>query len=197
DSVKHLPQYEIEAEQSLGNKSTCATICINVFILNRENLQERRTTYDRHGCTLLVGNTDNDIIMIKKIRDFQLLEMGQWSKKLDVPRAQKGDNLHIHWISDSYVGLDVHKSFTIQYDAMNFHVAVKENYKKVLTKNYQDDTPINGDQRACYHKCLNKMTCAHFCCKTGVQVNTSALKKTKIENFMDQLHNKMNAFPSK
>ncbi|CAL1266655.1 unnamed protein product, partial [Larinioides sclopetarius] len=41
------------------------------------------------------------------------------------------------------------------------------------------------------------MTCAHFCCKTGVQVNTSALKKTKIENFMDQLHNKMNAFPSK
>ncbi|GBN45585.1 putative ATP-dependent DNA helicase HFM1 [Araneus ventricosus] len=162
-----------------------------------ENLQERRTTYDSHGCTLLVGNADNDIIMIKKIRDFQLLEMGRWSKRLDVPRAQKGDNLRIHWISDSYVGLDVHKSFVIQYDATNFHVAAKENNKKVLTKSYQADTPINGDQRVCYHKCLNKMTCGHWCCKTGVQVNTSVPKKTKIENFMDQLHNKMNAFPSK
>ncbi|XP_055949652.1 probable ATP-dependent DNA helicase HFM1 [Argiope bruennichi] len=197
DNVKHLPNYGIEAEQSFSNKSACASICINVFIRNRDDLLERRTTYDHHGCTLLVGNEDNNIILIKKIKDFQLLEMGLWSKRLEVPRAQKGDNLHIHWISDSYVGLDVHKSFVIQYDAKNLHVITKETDNKILRNIHQVDNSTNENQRACYHKCLNKIACGHFCCKTGVQVHTTVPKKTKVENFMDQLHNKMNAFPSK
>ncbi|GFT18088.1 probable ATP-dependent DNA helicase HFM1 [Nephila pilipes] len=195
DNVNHLPLYEIEVEQSFQGKNECVSICITVLLKNCKELKERRTTFDNHGCTLLVGNADNDIILFKKIRDIQLLEMGLWSRKVDVPRAQKGDQLHIHWISDSYVGLDVHKSFVIQYETPSFHAAAKDNNTKEFPQHNRDPGAIKA--RSCYHKCLNKVTCAHFCCKTGVQMNVAQPKKTQIESFMDQLHDKMNVFPSK
>ncbi|GFR07678.1 probable ATP-dependent DNA helicase HFM1 [Trichonephila clavata] len=91
-----------ELELSFVGKNECVVVYISIVLKNHKDLEERRTTSDNHGCTLLVGNADDDLILFKKIRDSQLLEMGQWSRKVDVPRAQRENQLHIHWISDSY-----------------------------------------------------------------------------------------------
>ncbi|GIY11829.1 probable ATP-dependent DNA helicase HFM1 [Caerostris darwini] len=197
DSVRHLPHYQVHAEQSFGTMGDGTAIRISVVLENGADLQETRTTRDTHGCTLLVGDEDNEILIAKKIRDLQLLEQGLWSRKLDVPR---GGTLYIHWISDSYVGLDVHKSFVIHHGHPNILADEKENKFKE-----NKERPIankienlkDAQQRLCYHKCLDKSSCGHLCCKTGVHQKTATTKKTQIENFMDQLHDKMNSFPNK
>ncbi|GFV05353.1 probable ATP-dependent DNA helicase HFM1 [Trichonephila clavipes] len=116
DNVKHLPQYEIQVEQSFVSKNECVVVYITVLLKNYKDLEERRTTFDNHGCILLVGNADNDIILFKKIRDAQLLEMGHWSRKVDAPKAQRGNELRIHWISDSYGNFQFHAVSTLSLD---------------------------------------------------------------------------------
>ncbi|GFY71630.1 probable ATP-dependent DNA helicase HFM1 [Trichonephila inaurata madagascariensis] len=316
DNVKHLPQYEIQVEQSFVGKNECVVVYITVLLKNFKDLEERRTTFDNHGCTLLVGNADNDIILFKKIRvnsrdfivlflyewksdhnvavaarninaafrdgsineqtyhstlecniriwDAQLLEMGHWSRKVDVPKAQRGNQLHIHWISDSYEELsaelqDSNDSEIVEirrfinsgtcpevspiliiilgtvlpdnvklwfinhkiqlfidrprrcFNCFSFSPLSRfcpspaisclggsshDNKLKDFPKHNQVEN-MGSEMRSCYHKCLNKAICAHFCCKAGIQVSAAQRKRTQIENFMDQLQSKMNVFPSK
>ncbi|GFR07679.1 putative ATP-dependent DNA helicase HFM1 [Trichonephila clavata] len=103
-----------------------------------------------------------------------------------IDKAQKGL---------STIGLDSHKSFVIQYETPNPHSGAKDNKLKDFPKHNQESK--GSEMRSCYHKCLNKDICGHFCCKTGIQVSAVQRKKTQIENFMDQLQSKMNIFPSK
>ncbi|GFV05358.1 putative ATP-dependent DNA helicase HFM1 [Trichonephila clavipes] len=97
---------------------------------------------------------------------------------------------------DASFGLDCHKSFAIQYETPNTHSGAKDNKLKDFPKHNPVEN-MESKMRSCYHKCLNKAICAHFCCKTGIQVSAAQCKRTQIENFMDQLQSKMNVFPSK
>ncbi|XP_035204675.1 probable ATP-dependent DNA helicase HFM1, partial [Stegodyphus dumicola] len=131
------------------------------------------------------------------LRDFQLTHMGLWTKKLDIPRPQKRDEISIHIINDTYVGLDVHKSYTLIYDSAKMH-EIKKNEMQlpVLPNSLKNNKKnIEEDTRSCYHKCLDKISCSHGCCKTGVKVIIP--KKSQIENFFDQMQHKINSLPSK
>lgn len=44
--------------------------------------------------------------------------------------------------------------------------------------------------RDCNHKCANKNSCSHPCCKIGVAVTIP--KKSHVSNFMDELQNRIN-----
>ncbi|GIY64982.1 probable ATP-dependent DNA helicase HFM1 [Caerostris extrusa] len=144
DSVRHLPGYQVHAEQSFGTKGDGAAIRISVVLENGADLRRRGQPETRTAAPCW---------------DLQLLELGLWSK--EAGRAP-GGTLYIHWISDSYV-----------------------------------ENPKDVQQRLCYHKCLDKSSYGHLCCKTGVHQKPPTTKKTQIENFMDQLHDKMNSFPTK
>ncbi|KAG8176376.1 hypothetical protein JTE90_020162 [Oedothorax gibbosus] len=192
ESVKHLPKYDFEADQTFAVTADSVTVSVAVFITNIQDLQRKRTTHDKHGCYLIIGDAYNNVIVNKKIMDQTLIEQGRWMKKFDVPKAQK-DELHIHLISESYVGLDIHKSFTIQYTSPLFN---NNSFgKKTDFQNPENNAPgITAEgKRTCNHRCLDKSSCGHPCCKTGVNLE----KKSKVDSFFDQLHNKMNSFPSK
>ena len=47
--------------------------------------------------------------------DAQLLRMGTWTKRVDVHRAQHGEELSINFISQDIVGLDVQSTYTPFY----------------------------------------------------------------------------------
>ncbi|XP_054713852.1 probable ATP-dependent DNA helicase HFM1 [Uloborus diversus] len=177
ESSKRLPKYDLEIDQVSFNNSI-VTICITILLKNEENLDNRSP--QKGGYHLLIGDADDKIVLINKIMNSYLLRAKRWTKNINIPKAQKGADIKVVFISDSYVGLDISRSYTLIYGL--------ENASDTRKKEEQDSV------RQCHHKCLSKATCCHECCKSGVKV-ASATKKTKVENFFQQLQDRVCTLP--
>ncbi|KFQ31339.1 putative ATP-dependent DNA helicase HFM1, partial [Merops nubicus] len=190
ESVLHLPKYELDIEQLPKYSETLAEILVTVKLTNYEQLQTKRTAPDFHYITLVIGDADNQVIFNQKIMDSVLLKTGNWTKKIEVKRALKSEDISINLISSDYVGLDIQQTYTA------FYLAPKTGGNKVVTNQKLKaessadscySTPQSlpaakvdrGDRpkqeaykksgnRECNHRCKNKDACGHDCCKTGV-----------------------------
>lgn len=58
-------------------------------------------------------------LLSPSLSDSRLLDGGKYSRKLVVQRARAGDELKIHYISLTRVGVDVHEVFTPKYTTSN------------------------------------------------------------------------------
>ncbi|KAM6918287.1 LOW QUALITY PROTEIN: putative ATP-dependent DNA helicase HFM1 [Xenentodon cancila] len=213
DSVIHLPKYDVTLEQLPRYNSATAEIVVKVNLKNQAQLLSRRTAPDHHYVCLIIGNSDNTVVFLQKLTDSLLLKCGTWSKKIDVEKASKGDEISVNLISSEYVGLDIQQQFMVYYsvtrefqDHSPFSVAEihpgrrpqrsalmppsatqKENSSSTL--NRESDL---GIKRECNHLCKNKNLCAHDCCKVGVTVGRkrSASQESGFSSYLKDLRNR-------
>ncbi|XP_071606784.1 probable ATP-dependent DNA helicase HFM1 isoform X2 [Heliangelus exortis] len=191
ESVLYLPKYELDIEQLPKYSDTLAEILVTIKLTNYEQLQTKRTATDFHCVTLVMGDADNQVIFNQKIMDSVLLKSGNWTKKIEVKRALKSEDISINLISSDYVGLDVQQVYTVSYltrKPVGSKMVTNPNLKAQSSLGTCYNSPqclpaakedtggrskvdINYKKygnRECNHRCKNKDVCGHDCCKTGV-----------------------------
>ncbi|XP_038649736.1 probable ATP-dependent DNA helicase HFM1 isoform X2 [Scyliorhinus canicula] len=102
ESVIHLPKYELSVEQLTRYHDSMAEIIVTITLTNYEQLRKKRTAPDNHHTSLIIGDADNQVVYKQKITDSALLRSGSWTKKIEVKRALKGEELSVNLISSEY-----------------------------------------------------------------------------------------------
>ncbi|XP_035390252.1 probable ATP-dependent DNA helicase HFM1 [Electrophorus electricus] len=115
EAVSKLPKYEVSMEQLPRYSACTAEIVVMVNLKNFEQLMTKRTAPDHHYVTVIMGDCDNNVVFLQKIPDAMLLKSGSWSRKTEVARTPKGDEISIHLISSEFVGLDIQQKFSAFY----------------------------------------------------------------------------------
>ncbi|XP_051719520.1 probable ATP-dependent DNA helicase HFM1 isoform X1 [Ctenopharyngodon idella] len=212
EAVSKLPKYEVSLEQIPRYSLSTAEIVVTVNLQNFKELASKRTGPDHHYVTLIIGDCDNNVVFQQKIMDTLLLRSGSWSKRIEVTRAPKGEELRIHLISSEYVGLDVQQEYSAYYSGAKMFGAescISERptwrVQRILdtakrqgpmsttpsSSNtdilFMDQVAPNTVKRQCNHLCKNKELCGHECCKVGVTKRaqssvTSYLNNLKMRN---------------
>ncbi|KAM4727735.1 putative ATP-dependent DNA helicase HFM1 [Anableps anableps] len=217
ESVTHLPKYDINLEQLSRYSSATAEIVVKVTLKNQAQLLSRRTAPDHHYVSLIIGNSENDVVVLQKLKDTLLLKCGSWTKKIDVPKTSKGNEISVNLISSEYVGLDIQLKFPVYYSAAKrFGTEIPHNITDIpdgqrgqpsalkLQSGYCAATPKassakeqgNINKRQCSHFCKNKNLCAHDCCKEGVAVGQkrSANHESSFSSYLEDLRNRSDMF---
>nr|XP_010301135.1 PREDICTED: probable ATP-dependent DNA helicase HFM1 [Balearica regulorum gibbericeps] len=161
ESVLHLPKYELDIEQLPKYSDTLAEILVTIKLTNYEQLQTKRTATDFHYVTLVIGDADNQVIFNQKIMDSALLKTGNWTKKIEVKRALKSEDISINLISSDYGG-----------------------------RSKQEITYKKYGNRDCNHRCKNKDVCGHDCCKTGVPPKSEMNADSKFSLYLADLRSR-------
>ncbi|XP_061654278.1 probable ATP-dependent DNA helicase HFM1 isoform X1 [Phyllopteryx taeniolatus] len=191
--ILHLPKYEVTLEQLPRYSCNIAEIVVKVNLKNRELLLSRRTAPNHHYVSLVIGDSDNNCVFRQKFTDLLLLRCSSWSKKIEVVKALKGDEISVNLISSEYVGLDLHQKFNVYYSgARKFETDNLDNLSHESAQETPQQSAANlhsvdkaaprrgnttssieqdgGNKRQCNHLCKNKDQCGHDCCKIGVSV---------------------------
>ncbi|XP_062961372.1 LOW QUALITY PROTEIN: probable ATP-dependent DNA helicase HFM1 [Cynocephalus volans] len=205
ETVMYLPKYELELEQIARYSDTMAEILVTVILRNFEQLQTKRTTPDSHYVTLIIGDADNQVVYFKhKIMDSVLLKAGSWTKKIDVKKALKSEDLSINLISSEFVGLDIQQKFTVFYLGPkrfgNQIIMRRKSETEISHSKHLGISAVAGPNkgmtackkpgiRECNHHCKNKHTCGHDCCKVGV-AQKSEVKGSTISSYLSDLRNR-------
>uniref|UniRef100_A0A3B4AAC7 DNA 3'-5' helicase n=1 Tax=Periophthalmus magnuspinnatus TaxID=409849 RepID=A0A3B4AAC7_9GOBI len=113
EAVIHLPKYELTIEQLPRYSPTTAEIVVKVNLKNLSQLQTKRTASDLHYTSIIIGDADNNVVYLQKV-DLMLLKCGLWSKRVELSRASKGQEISVHLISSDY-GLDIQHKFSVFY----------------------------------------------------------------------------------
>ncbi|KAM9621205.1 putative ATP-dependent DNA helicase HFM1 [Morphnus guianensis] len=213
ESVLHLPKYELDIEQLPKYSDTLAEILVTIKLTNYEQLQTKRTATDFHYVTLVIGDADNQVIFNQKIMDSVLLKTGNWTKKIEVKRALKSEDVSINLISSDYVGLDIQQGYTVFYltpKTVRSKVVTDQKLKaessldmyygspqslpaaKVDTggSSKQEITYKKYGNRECNHRCKNKDVCGHDCCKTGVPSKSEMNGDSKFSFYLADLRSR-------
>ncbi|XP_045147856.1 probable ATP-dependent DNA helicase HFM1 isoform X2 [Echinops telfairi] len=203
ETVMHLPKYELEVEQVTRYSDTMGEILVTIILRNFEQLQTKRTASDSHYVTLIIGDADNQVVFKHKIMDSVLLKDGNWTKKIDVKRTLKSEDLSINLISSEYVGLDIQKTFTVFYLGPkrfeNEVIMHRKSEIEISHSKHTDKSVAGADKgmtarkklgnRECNHHCKNKRACGHDCCKIGVALK-SGIKEPTISLYLSDLRNR-------
>ncbi|KAM9283124.1 LOW QUALITY PROTEIN: putative ATP-dependent DNA helicase HFM1 [Morus bassanus] len=213
ESVLHLPKYELDIEQLPKYSDKLAEILVTVKLTNYEQLQTKRTATDFHYVTLVIGDADNQVIFNQKIMDSVLLKTGNWTKKIEVKRALKSEDISINLISSDYVGLDIQEAYTAFYltpKTVGSKAVTNQNLKaessldtyygspqglpaaRVDTggRTKQEITYKKYGNRECNHRCKNKDVCGHDCCKTGVPPKSEMNGDAKFSSYLADLRSR-------
>ncbi|MBN3313268.1 HFM1 helicase, partial [Atractosteus spatula] len=198
EAVIHLPKYEVSLEQVPKYSVSTAEVIITVILTNYKQLLLKRTAPDNHYVSLLIGDSDNQVLFHQKLTDSLLLRSGSWSKKTEITRAHGEEQICVNLISSEYVGLDIQQTYSVFYSGpkrFRAHVNSWESQQQHsvpataetldLTASAQP-VPDRGSSkeiicrdpgiRQCNHYCKNKEQCGHDCCKVGVVVVQRSVK---------------------
>lgn len=196
ESVLHLPKYEVTIEQLPRYSPTTAEVIVMVHLKNQAQLQSKRTAPGQHYTSLIIGDSDNNIVYLQKLSDSVLLKCGLWSKRVEVTRASKGQEISVNLISSEYVGLDVQHKFSVYYSRAAGIVFNPNNTPQTAVKQEQQECNKYGscaaepdlkNNRECNHLCKNKDLCAHDCCKKGVIVSKKRPANPEFSSYLRDL----------
>ncbi|KAK6302426.1 hypothetical protein J4Q44_G00267810 [Coregonus suidteri] len=112
EAIINLPKYEVRLEQLPRYNVATAEIVVTVNVKNHEQLLSKRTAPDHHYVTMIIGDCDNNVVFLQKLTDLMLLKSGSWSKKIEVAKASKGEEINVNLVSSEYVGLDIQQKFS-------------------------------------------------------------------------------------
>lgn len=207
ESVIHLPKYEVTIDQLPRYSPITAEVVVKVNVKNHTQLLSKRTTSDQHYTSLIIGDTDNNVLYLQKLTDSLLLKCGLWSKRIELSRASKGEEISVNLISSEFVGLDVHHKFSVYYSGARGTVSNPHNSQEMTIKPEPREhhtsaaKQVNaGVKRECNHLCKNKDLCAHDCCKLGVSVPKKRLADQEFSSYLKDLKTRcdtMNQTPAK
>ncbi|KAG7227175.1 hypothetical protein INR49_013974, partial [Caranx melampygus] len=99
ESVIHLPKYEVTLEQLSRYSCATAEVVVKANLKNQAQLLSRRTAPDHHYVSLIIGDSDNNVVFLQKLTDLVLLKSGSWSKKIEVTKALAGEEISVNLIS--------------------------------------------------------------------------------------------------
>ncbi|XP_029380596.1 probable ATP-dependent DNA helicase HFM1 [Echeneis naucrates] len=214
ESVLHLPKYEVTLEQLPRYSCDTAEIMVKVNLKNQAQLLSRRTAPDYHFVSLIIGDSDNNVVFLQKLTDLVLLKSGSWMKKIDVAKASEGQDISVNLISSEYVGIDIQKKFNMYYsEARRFGHCDNHNISSDVAGQRQQLSALKpqatpqrgkatyttnqgsashsdfGNKRQCNHFCKNKDLCGHECCKVGVTVplKRSANQESSFSSYLTDL----------
>ncbi|XP_060089016.1 probable ATP-dependent DNA helicase HFM1 [Heteronotia binoei] len=204
ESIAHLPKYVLTVQQLPKYSETIAEILVSVILTNFEQLQIKRTAPDYHYVTLIIGDDDNQVVFKQKIMDSAMLKIGNWTKKIEVRRAVKSEELSINLISSEYVGLDIQQKFKAVYIGPkrygNKTISINGNLEGECSSDSSPAAKINKGatcnkeildikhgNRKCNHHCKNKEICGHDCCKIGVSKKYDLRKESKFSSYLADL----------
>uniref|UniRef100_UPI0037E94618 probable ATP-dependent DNA helicase HFM1 n=1 Tax=Semicossyphus pulcher TaxID=241346 RepID=UPI0037E94618 len=212
ESVIHLPKYEVTLEQLPRYSYATAEIVVKVNLKNQAQLLSRRTAPVYHYVSLIIGDSDNTVVFLQKLTDSVLLKCGSWSKKIEVAKASKGEEISVNLISSDFVGLDIQQKFNV-YFSRDRRFGADNPYNTscsaagqrplnsaqkpqpadqtvVQMENYMSTDP--GNKRQCNHFCKNKDQCGHDCCKVGVTVarKRSANQESCFSSYLNDLRSR-------
>ncbi|KAM3604074.1 uncharacterized protein V6R79_006054 [Siganus canaliculatus] len=216
ESVAHLPKYEVTLEQLPRYNCTTADIVVKVNLKNQSQLLAKRTAPDLHYVSLIIGDSDNCVVFLQKLTDMVLLKSGTWSKKIEVTKATKGEEISVNLISSEYVGLDIQQKFNVYYSGARRFGAGHPCYTSPDQSGQQQQQrpalkPLSAapaeaqketaafasDQdsrivRQCNHFCKNKDLCGHDCCKVGVTTmrKRSANQESSFSSYLKDLRSR-------
>ncbi|XP_071346356.1 probable ATP-dependent DNA helicase HFM1 isoform X2 [Trachinotus anak] len=210
ESVVHLPKYEVTLEQLPRYSCATAEIVVKVNLKNQAQLLSRRTAPDHHYVSLIIGDSDNNVVFLQKLTDLVLLKSGSWSKKIEVAKASEGEEISVNLISSEYVGFDIQQKFSVYYSgARKFGTCDNHNnilydaagqrpqlaaLKPQATPQWGNATCAadQGNKRLCNHFCKNKDLCGHDCCKVGVTVarKRSANQESSFSSYLTDLRSR-------
>ncbi|XP_058487783.1 probable ATP-dependent DNA helicase HFM1 isoform X1 [Solea solea] len=215
ESVIHLPKYEVTLEQLPRYSCATAEIVVKVNLKNQAQLLSRRTAPDHHYVSLIIGDSDNNLVFLQKLTDLVLMKCGTWSKKIEVAKAPKGEEISVNLISSEYVGLDIQQKFNVYYSGARrfgadnpYNVphdrAGQSRQQSVLnppsteqaTPQWENATSVtdqdSDNKRQCNHFCKNKDLCGHDCCKVGVTVTKkrSANQESSFSSYLRDLRSR-------
>uniref|UniRef100_A0A3B3RKF1 Probable ATP-dependent DNA helicase HFM1 n=1 Tax=Paramormyrops kingsleyae TaxID=1676925 RepID=A0A3B3RKF1_9TELE len=170
EAVIHLPKYEVGLEQISRYSFSTAEIVVTVHLKNYEQLKNKRTAPNHHFVTLIIGDCDNSVVFIQKITDFLLLKTGSWSRKIEVTRAPKGEELSVNLISSELVGFDIQQKYSVFYSGAKRFGAESTGSENMQVKAHAVQSKLQealssaqGAQKTCNHFCKNKEQCGHDC----------------------------------
>ncbi|XP_042284250.1 probable ATP-dependent DNA helicase HFM1 isoform X1 [Thunnus maccoyii] len=215
ESVIHLPKYEVTLEQLSRYSCDIAEIVVKVNLKNQAQLLPRRTSPDRHYVTLIIGDSDNNVVFLQKLTDLVLVKCCSWSKKIEVAKASKGEEISVNLISSEYVGLDIQQKFHVYFSgARRFGTdnpynkpynptgqrlqhpelkpqSIDQAAPQNRTATFSTDQDV-GNKRQCNHFCKNKDQCGHDCCKVGVAVarKRSANQESSFSSYLKDLRSR-------
>ncbi|XP_034635931.1 probable ATP-dependent DNA helicase HFM1 [Trachemys scripta elegans] len=212
ESVLHLPKYKLDIEQLTKYSDTVAEILVTIILTNFEQLQIKRTAPDFHYVTLIIGDADNQVVFKQKIMDSVLLKNGNWTKKIEVKRALKSDELSINLISSEYVGVDIQQNYSAFYlgpKRFGNEVVLQRKLEAESSPMYhassirsaaarkdtggacnREITYMKLGNRECSHHCKNKDGCGHDCCKVGVSQKSELKRDSKFSSYLADLRNR-------
>uniref|UniRef100_A0A8C5F9D6 DNA 3'-5' helicase n=1 Tax=Gadus morhua TaxID=8049 RepID=A0A8C5F9D6_GADMO len=158
ESVVNLPKYEVSLEQLPRYSCATAEMVVTVKMKNLEQLLSRKTAPDRqHHFTLIMGDSDNRVVFLQRLTDSVLLKSGSWSKKVEVVRCSKGEEISVNLISSQYGTAENHCQHG---DPCHYH---KGGAFTVILLKHACDLAQNTAKRQCNHFCKNKDVCGHEC----------------------------------
>ncbi|KAI7789508.1 putative ATP-dependent DNA helicase HFM1 [Triplophysa rosa] len=178
EAVSKLPKYEVNLEQIQRYNVSTAEIVVTVNSKNFKEMAVKQTAPDHHHVTIIIGDCDNNVVFQQKIMDAVLLKSGKWSKRIEVERISKGEEINIHLISSEYVGLDIQKKCsTFFLGEKSFgtesHIIQSPTWRmQRVLKPFRENPVVTTqtNRRQCNHLCRNKELCGHDCCKVGVEI---------------------------
>ncbi|XP_034873949.1 probable ATP-dependent DNA helicase HFM1 isoform X5 [Mirounga leonina] len=177
ETVMYLPKYELEVEQIARYSDTMAEILVTIILRNFEQLQTKRTAPDSHYVTLIIGDADNQLVFKHKIMDSILLKAGNWTKKIDVKRAFKSEDLSLNLISSEYVGLDIQQKFTVFYlgpKRLGSQIIMRKKSETEISRSkHSNRSTVSGPNKG----------------KTGV-AQKSEMKEPTISSYLSDLRNR-------
>ncbi|XP_065809388.1 probable ATP-dependent DNA helicase HFM1 [Labrus bergylta] len=213
ESVICLPKYEVTLEQLPKCSCSTAEILVKVNLKNQAQLLSRRTAPDHHFVSLIIGDSDNTVVFLQKLTDLLMLKCGSWSKKIEVTKASKGEEISVNLISSEYVGLDIQQKFKVYYSRARsfetdnrYHTSYDPTGQRPQNSAQKPQLPVQavaqregatsfaepGNKRQCNHFCKNKDLCAHDCCKVGVTVarKRSTNQESGFSSYLNDLRNR-------
>lgn len=165
-NVAALPHYELSIKQVGNWGENYANVSLGVRQVADSAKDAKRPT--PHVGMILVGDADGKLVFKRKL---VFSGVGEWSSTLKINRAENADELTVNIICDKFVGLDVRANFTPSYLTKRCEstkpLTLAEKPKEIPK---QIQFSPGGSHRDCNHRCADKSTCAHDCCKNGVAV---------------------------
>ena len=145
---------------------------IKVKLENFEELKTKELLNKCHSFFIIVGSNENHLFYCQQWYDLKLLRSNGTfeTKEIVIAKSLGLDTIYAHLISDSYVGLDVRCVLTpvLPADARS---PPEPNWNNCSVSYSSVECPTEAGldfSERCQHKCVNKSSCRHSCCKKWV-----------------------------
>ena len=184
-----MPYYSLTITQKNkeGLKKNEAIVKLTVKLENFKEMNDRNPLLKSHSSFIVLGDESDRLYCCQQLFDSKLLKNNGFyeTKDIVIERTDRSAYISAHLISDSLVGLDVECKLMLVFAAdsrvtpENIAANCSTAFSDIScepnseSRTYKPNTRSDSNE-SCQHKCSNKMSCRHNCCKKGLNSGKTA-----------------------